>query len=237
MPALSHRHVDHYADGRHIAFRRRQKAAILVDTLQMLLPHRQEMELVDFGCADGAIPVLMLQSPLGAAIRRVTGITLLDYNDLAEKPAHAHARFQRVIADLSGPLDDHPLPWGACDAVLATAFLHYLADPSVAFRHAARLLQPGGYLLAGMPACWVLRLRRRGIPSLLPRNTRIATVCTLDAWRDMARASGFTEVGRQAIQWCGLPWTSRVETWLRRMQYASSLAANYLVIYRKDHAG
>ncbi|HEY3415854.1 MAG TPA: class I SAM-dependent methyltransferase [Armatimonadota bacterium] len=224
---------DYYADGRQVSARRQDKAEILADALQRVFPARDDLELVDFGCADGAVPVLLLESAYGVAIRRITGITLLDYNDLPEKPAFAHPRFQRVIADLQGPLDGLSLPWGQCDAVTATALFHYFTAPDIPFAHAVRLLKPGGVLLAGMPARWVLRLRRHGLPGLLPRNTRIRQVVPLAAWARIAGACGLAEVSRQAVQWLGTAWSIPLERLLRRAHLPPWCASHTLVIYRK----
>jgi SAM-dependent methyltransferase len=224
---------DRYADGRTISPRRLQKAEILAGALDRLLPAREGVEIVDFGCADGAVPVSLLRRTAEARVRRITGITLLDYNDLAEKPAHTHPRFRRLVGDLSGELTGLDLPWGACDMVTATAFLHYLPDPAVAFRHAHRLLVPGGYLLAGHPARALLALRACGIPGLLPRNRRIRHLHTLAAWREIAGACGFTEVSRQAVQWAGTRWSAGLERWLRAHHWLAGVGSNYLVVYQK----
>lgn len=229
-------HLDRYADGTHISPRRRQKAAVLADVLAGLLPGRNELTLVDFGCADGAIPVLMLESPFGATVERYIGLTKLDYNDLAEKPAFAHLRFTRIIADLAKPLDDPALPWGACDAVTATAFLHYFAEPTAPLALAARLLKPGGWLVAGMPACWVLGLRRRGVPGVLARNNYIRTVQSLDAWRAATAAQGLHEEARFAIQWLGVGATGELEHWLAGRRLPAWCGTNALVIYRKEES-
>jgi SAM-dependent methyltransferase len=226
--------TDNYADGSRVSARRAQKAEILAEALAALLPGRTGLEIVDFGCADGAVPVRLLASPFGAALARITGITLLNYNDLTDKPAHAHPRFTRVIGDLEGDLAGLPLPWGACDAVLATAFFHYLHDPAVAFRHAARLLTPGGWLLAGMPARWVLALRRHGLPLLLPRNNYIRQLLPLDGWRAIAEDCGFTEISRQAVQWLGLAATASLERCFRRRRWLAGWGSNWLVVYRRN---
>lgn len=226
--------VDRYADGTCISSRRQQKADLLTETIADLYPRQSQLEIVDFGCADGAIPVLLLNSPVGERIRRMTGVTLLDYNDLPEKPAYAHPRFRRLIHDIGQPsLVDADLPWGRCDAVLATAFFHYLPHPDIAFLHACRLLKPGGYLVAGMPAPAVLRLRQHGIPGIQPRNRRILRIHTRDEWEALAHECGFSEVSRQAVQWLGLRQTAELERWLRRQPWLAWSGSNHLVIYRK----
>jgi len=231
------RHIDHYADGCHISARRQQKALILAETLQVLFPRQEQLEIVDFGCADGAVLVQLLHTPMGSAIAQITGITRLNYNDLPEKPAFTHPHFHRLIADLQHPLDDLPLPWGRCDAVLATAFFHYLTRPEITLAHAAHLLKPGGVVLAGMPARWVLRLRRHGIPGLLPRNNYIHSILSLDAWAHLAADAGLIEESRQAVQWCGLHATAPLEHWLRRHRLLAGWGSNYLVVYRKQVHG
>ena len=225
--------VDRYADGVVITSRRRDKALVLQETLQRLLPEMQEGMIVDFGSADGAMPFLLLNSPFGARVRGIVGITRLDYNDLPAKPAHAHPKLARLIGDLAGPLDGLDLPWGQCDAVTATGFFHYLTEPRVAFRHAFRLLKPGGYLLAGMPARWVLALRRRGCGPWLPPNNYIRTVISLDAWTRLAAECGFAEVSRQAVQWLGQDWSVAVERRLRRVPVLNRWGGHYLMVYRK----
>lgn len=222
-----------YADGCRVSPRRQQKAGVLAEILPHLLPDSRGLRLVDFGCADGALPVLLLRSSAGAAVERITGITLLDYNDLYEKRSHAHPRFERVVADLEGSLDHLDLPWGRCDLVTATAFFHYLHRPKVAFGHAARLLKAGGYLAAGMPAAWVLRLRRAGLPAILPRNRKIRQIQSLDAWGCLANSCGFVEVSREAIQWFGASHTAALERWLWRRRWLHGIGGNYLAIYRK----
>jgi len=191
--------IDRYADGISISRRRRRKAKVLQRALARLFPTGTGLEIVDLGCADGAIPLLLLQSASGPAIAHITGITLLDYNDLPDKPAHAHPRFRRAIADLQLPLAMPDLPWGACDAVLATAFLHYCADPSVPLATAVRLLKPGGYLLVSLPAPWALRLFKTGIPHLLPRNNRIRHLFSYANWRKLITAQGFNPVSEAPL--------------------------------------
>lgn len=229
--------VDRYADGRTISARRSDKARVIEEALRALLPEMREGVIVDFGSADGAVPVQLLNLVADGRIGRIIGITLLDYNDLAEKPAHGHPRYTRLVGDLSGPLDGLDLPWGRCDAVTATGFFHYLAAPEVAFGHAYRLLRPGGYLLAGMPARWVLRLRRRGCGPWLPPNNYIRTVVSLGEWARLAASCGFVEVSCRAVQWLGQGWSVPVERCLRRVPVIDRWGTHYLAVYRKPLTG
>ena len=229
----SPRRVDRYADGRVISARRRQKAEAVAEFVVEQFAGHSELEIVDFGCADGAIPVLLLRWPVGRSIRQITGITLLDYNDLPEKPAFAHPRFRRLIADLEGSLESLRLPWGACDIVLATAVFHYLNKPWIAFNHAARLLHPDGLLVASFAHPLMLRLRRRGLGTWLPPNNKIRHIRPLAWWQAVAVSAGFVELDRKAIQWMGLPGTTCVERWLRRAGMPANLGSNVLVIYRR----
>lgn len=226
-------HVDSYADGRTVTPRRRQKAEVIADVIVNRFANRGGLRMVDFGCADGAVPCLVLESPAGGLIRDAIGLTLLDYNDLPGKPAFAHPRFRRVIADVEGSLEHLPLSWGKCDLVTATAFLHYLGRPGVAFAHAARLLRPGGLLVVSLPAPWMLWLRRRGVPGLLAPNNRIRFIERIDWWTKLASQSGFEEIERRAIQWLGLDCVAPLERLLRRTGILGTSGSNLLAVYQK----
>ena len=228
------RYVDRYADGCYVSARRHQKAELLARILAEYFPADRDLRMIDFGCADGAIPLLLLQSSFGGCIERIIGITLLDYNDLPEKPAHTHPRFERLFADLEHPLDALSLADGAYDAVLATGFLHYCRQPEIPFQHAARLLKPGGVFVAGLPAPWVSHLRYRGIPGLLPANTRICTIQSCAAWRRLAETCGFREVSCRAVQWLGTAWSASCERWLRVHKLPHWCGTHALAMYRRD---
>jgi SAM-dependent methyltransferase len=226
------KNIDRYADGIHITPRRRQKAAILTDTITKIMPDNA-LEIVDFGCADGAIPVLLLNSSLASNISQITGITLLNYNDLPHKPAFTHLKFMRVIADLESNLAGIPLPWGQCDIVTATSFFHYMFNPLIAFQHAAALLKPDGYLIITIPVRWLLLIRKIGFPGLLPKNNLIHQINSLDIWSSYAESCGLVEIERTATQWFGLKQTFKIEEIFRKNQMFTNLSTNFMVIYKK----
>jgi len=226
-----------YADGVHVWPRRAQKAEILAEWIDRLFRDRTDLRIVDFGCADGAVPVLVLRSPVGARIAEVTGITLLDYNPLPDKPAHQHPRFRRLVADLEQPIDHLRLDMGGYDLVTATGFFHYLRRPEAAFGHARALLSDRGYLLMTAPARWLLWLRQRSIPGLHEPNTRIRHRLSPAAWERLAEACGFRAVHRQGVQWAGRASTVGVERWLRRRGWLSSAAATYLLVLSPTRQG
>ncbi len=231
---MAKQRIDRYADGITVSPIRLQKAEILAETITGLYPDNSKLLITDFGCADGAIPVKLLNSSIGDRISFITGITLLNYNDIPDKSGHIHPRFNRVIANLDKQIEDVELPWGQCDIVIATAFFHYLKNPEIAFSTAARLLKPtGGYLIAGMPSPWVLALRKRGVTGIMPPNNYIHTILSLDNWKLIAETAGLHEIKRQAVQWLGCNATVGIERWLRRNRLLTGFGGNYFVIYKK----
>ena len=225
-----------YADGVHVWPRRAQKAEILAEWIERLMPERTGLRVVDLGCADGAVPVLLLRSGVGARIAEVTGITLLDYNPLPEKPAHEHPRFRRLVADLEQPVDHLRLDMGGYDLVTATGFFHYLRGPEVAFGHARRLLSERGYLLMTAPTRWLLWLRQRSVPGLHEANTRIRQRLSVAEWSRLAQGCGFRTVHCQGVQWAGRAATAGIERWLRRRGWLSALAGSHLLVLQPGDA-
>jgi SAM-dependent methyltransferase len=228
--------MDTYADGRSVSARRRGKAALLAGLLARLRPEG-EFRLADLGCADGAIPVALLASPLGARITEAVGLTLLDYNALPEKPAFEHPRFRRLVADLSRPLAETcpALAAASFQVVTATALLHYLEEPAAAFANAAYLLKPGGHLVATVPAPWVLCLRAHH-PAR--PNTRIRHVLPLSAWRRMAEGLGWELVQAFRAQLTGAVFAPvrLAEALLERLGVLRLVGTNLVLVLRRPAA-
>lgn len=97
--------------------------------------------LVDLGTGTGRMLEL-----LSSRVKRGIGV---DINQ--SMLAYARGRLERAGVDNCrvrlGDLFDVPVPARTADLVVIHQVLHFLSDPGVAIREAARLLQPGGTLL------------------------------------------------------------------------------------------
>jgi ubiquinone/menaquinone biosynthesis C-methylase UbiE len=100
------------------------------------------LRVVDIGCGGGIYSTALAQ--MGAT--QVTGIDssapmVHDARRRAEAAGISAITFQQGSAESTG------LPDGGADLVLQRALIHHLAEPSVAFAEARRILKPGGTLL------------------------------------------------------------------------------------------
>jgi ubiquinone/menaquinone biosynthesis C-methylase UbiE len=100
------------------------------------------LRVVDVGCGGGIYSTSLAR--MGAA--QVTGIDssaqmVQDARHRAETMGLPAITLQQGSAERTG------LPDGDADPVLQRALIHHLADPSVAFAEARRILKPGGTLL------------------------------------------------------------------------------------------
>ncbi|HLR44881.1 MAG TPA: class I SAM-dependent methyltransferase [Brevibacterium sp.] len=101
-----------------------------------------DLRVVDVGCGGGIYSTTLAQ--MGAT--QVTGIDssaqmVHDARHRAETADIPAITFQQGSAEWTG------LPDACADLVLQRALIHHLADPSVAFAEARRILKPGGTLL------------------------------------------------------------------------------------------
>jgi SAM-dependent methyltransferase len=123
----------------HWWFRGRQR--ILEDVLRRELPARASRSLCVVGCGP-AEGFAWLQSFAGSG-GRVIGVDV--------EVGHARAARGRATYVI-GSMEAVPLATGSADAVLAFDVLEHVYDDAAALREAARLLAPGGVLVATVPA-------------------------------------------------------------------------------------
>lgn len=108
------------------------------------LPLRGDETVLDAGCGTGQITEQLIERlPRGRVVA-------LDGSPAMVEAARGRlARFgdrvDFVTADLAAPL---PLPDASVDAILSTATFHWIADHDALFRNLARVVRPGGRLVA-----------------------------------------------------------------------------------------
>ena len=99
-----------------------------------------EHKLADLGCGTG-----LLAAELAPQVRSVLGV---DQSAPMLKAARRRtAGFDNVRLE-QGSLEALPLPDACCDAALMVLALTYVSDVPLALREAARVLRPGGRLVA-----------------------------------------------------------------------------------------
>jgi trans-aconitate 2-methyltransferase len=108
------------------------------------LPLRGDETVLDAGCGTGQITERLVERlPRGRVVA-------LDGSPAMVEAARGRlARFGErvdfVTADLAAPL---PIADASVDAILSTATFHWVADHGALFRHLARVVAPGGRLVA-----------------------------------------------------------------------------------------
>lgn len=224
-----------YADGLHISHRRREKAALLAAALQEFAPADRLLRACDFGCADAAIPKLLLESEVGPRLREYVGITLLNYNQQSPKRFHRHPRLQVRVGDLEQPLPRvlPDLERSSFDVITATGFFHYLERPERALENAAWLLRPGGLLLTMTPVGWLLRLRQSKLLAASQRNRLIRRELPPTIFLPLAAAAGFHLRQASRVQLTGLSWAPicRLEQSLAQAGLLAWLGTNYFFVH------
>ncbi|WP_433802763.1 class I SAM-dependent methyltransferase [Actinomycetospora sp. CA-084318] len=126
------------------------------------------LDVLDLGCGPGVTTAALVGR--GA---RVTGVD-------GSAPLLAHARGLSdaafVVHDLADPL---PFPDGSFDLVVAGLVLHYLPDWTAVLAEVARVLRPGGRLVASVHH----PLTDVRIASLEPHGTYLESYRVADTWR------------------------------------------------------
>src|SRR5579871_1038724 len=92
-------------------------------------------KLLDLGC--GHVPYYQMYAPL------VSDSVCIDWPQSAHSSPHLDA-----LADLNHSI---PLPDNSFDTILLTDVLEHIAEPQILLREIARVMKPGGCLIAGVP--------------------------------------------------------------------------------------
>ena len=99
--------------------------------------------VLDVGCSVGA---------LGASIKAGTGAQVTGIEYSPAMAAEAEKVLDRVfVGDATAVIDGTALEGMQFDAIIFADVLEHLADPWLTLRRAARLLNPGGRIIASLP--------------------------------------------------------------------------------------
>lgn len=124
---------------RHWWWRARER--VILDALQTNRPARGWRAVLDVGCGDGLF---------FDALARLDGVTLVEGVEPARDlvaPDGPNAKRIHI-----GPFDANFQPGRQYSLILMLDVLEHLSDPVAALGHASSLLEPGGVLLATVPA-------------------------------------------------------------------------------------
>jgi 2-polyprenyl-3-methyl-5-hydroxy-6-metoxy-1,4-benzoquinol methylase len=164
-PEFIQRYGDIYR--RHWLWRAREE--LILETLSRLEPTGGWQRILDVGCGDGLFFDRLLQ------LGEVEGVEPAAEVVSADGPHRSRIHI--------GPFDESFRPGRRYRLVLMLDVLEHLADPAPALRRALELLEPGGTLLATVPAFNLLWISHDALSHHLRRYTR-------RSFRILAREAG-----------------------------------------------
>ena len=124
---------------RHWWWRARER--VILDALEAHRPATGYRAMLDIGCGDGLFFHRLLAIP---------GVSLVEGIEPAEALVSPHGPHRARIT--VAPFDDSFTPHRQYSAILMLDVLEHLPDPAGALRHALSLLEPGGVIVATVPA-------------------------------------------------------------------------------------
>jgi trans-aconitate 2-methyltransferase len=107
------------------------------------LPLAGDERVLDAGCGTGRVTEMLVERVPKGSVVAVDGSTAM-LEEARRRLERFRGRVEYVHADLGRPLPiDHPV-----DAILSTATFHWVPDHDALFANLARVLRPGGMLMA-----------------------------------------------------------------------------------------
>jgi trans-aconitate 2-methyltransferase len=144
--------------------------------------------VLDAGCGTGRVTALALERLPRGTVVAVDGSPSMIERARVQLAAYGD-RVEYVAADLTEPLPVRPV-----DAMLSTATFHWIHDHDVLFTNLARVLKPGGQLVAQCGGAGNLATMEVVISGLGHTFGGRKTFATPEETRARLEAAGFTDV-------------------------------------------
>ena len=154
------------------------------------LPLRGDETVLDAGCGSGRVTEQLVDRlPEGRVIALDASPSMVEA--ARERLARFGERVRYAVADLGRPL---PLDDASVDAILSTATFHWVADHDALFEHLARVVRPGGRLVAQCGGAGNIRSVQDVLGDVGDGWRGPWTFATPDETRARLEAAGFTEI-------------------------------------------
>lgn len=154
------------------------------------LPLRGDETVLDAGCGSGRVTEQLAERlPDGHVVALDASPSMVEA--ARERLARFGDRVSYAVADLGSPL---PLAPASVGAILSTATFHWVADHDALFRNLARVVRPGGRLVAQCGGAGNIRTVLAVLPEVGDGWRGPWTFATPDETRARLEAAGFTDI-------------------------------------------
>jgi trans-aconitate 2-methyltransferase len=154
------------------------------------LPLRGDETVLDAGCGSGRVTEQLAERlPGGHVIALDASPSMVDA--ARDRLSRFGDRVAYAVADLGRDL---PLEAASVDAILSTATFHWVADHDALFRNLARVVRPGGGLVAQCGGAGNIGRVRAVLPEAGDGWPGPWTFATPDETRARLEAAGFTDI-------------------------------------------
>ena len=154
------------------------------------LPLRGDETVLDAGCGSGRVTERLLERLPHGHVVALDGSPAM-IREAQARLAPAGDRVTFVVADLGAPL---PLEPASVDAILSTATFHWVPDHAALFRHLARVLRPGGPLVAQCGGVGNIARLRQAIADAGETWQGPWTFATPEETKARLEVAGFTDI-------------------------------------------